>query len=176
MKAIRHFWRISPEAATRCLRDASYFEDVINGDEEGVQETFDVDKAWDAIHFVISANRAYPDQEEDADSIALDHAIKGTKEFKGLSRGYGAAGMIGVDEVKKIASLFDGLSPDELKERFDPEAMDTAEVYPEIWLQEADAAWDYVRDHFERLREFYKRAAAEKSGVATWIIDPPEPE
>ncbi len=158
------------------MRDGSYLEDVINGDEEGVQETFDVDKAWDAIHFLISANRAYADQEEDADSVTLDHSIKGAKEFKGLSRGYGAAGMTPPAEVHTIAGLLEGLSPDELKQRFDPEAMDTAEVYPEIWLQEADAAWDYVRDHFERLREFYKRAASEKCGVATCIIDPPEAE
>ena len=156
------------------MRDGSYLEDVINGDEEGVQETFDVDKAWDAVHFLISAARAYADQEEDADSVTLDHAIKGAKEFKGLSRGYGAAGMTSAVEVQSIAKLLDGLSLDALKQRFDPEAMDTAEVYPEVWLQEAAAAWDYVHDHFERLRGFYKRAAGAKCGVATWIIDPPE--
>ncbi len=174
MKAIRYFWRITSDAAARCMRDASFLEDVLSGDEEGAVETFDVDKTWDAIHFIISTNRAYQDQEEDADSITLDHSILGTKTFKGLSQGYGAAGMIPPDEVKRISKLLEDLSDEELKDRFDPETMDAAEVYPEIWLQEAEAAWDYVWEHYQRFRDFYKRAAAENCGVATWITPPQE--
>ena len=174
MKPIRYFWRLAPDAAARGARDASFLEDVLNGDEEGILEVFDVDRAWDAIHFLISANRAYPDQEEDADALALDHSVLGGKLHKGVNRGSGPAGVVLPAEVKRIAELLDGLSQEEMKERFDPEAMDTAEVYPEIWKQEAEAAWEYVWDYYLRFKEFYLRTAKEGSGVATMISPPPE--
>jgi len=176
-RTLRVFYRVKPDILAQCKVNPSFCEDVLAGDEDGLVESFDVDQSWDAIHFVISPNRAYPDQGTLDEFLVFDWAITGREPVhKGLALGHGPASLLDADTVRDVSNNLTGLDQRELRETFDPEAMDTAEVHPEIWTttvrtsQEQSEAWDYIWDHFTRLREFYKRASDGGDAVITWII------
>ncbi len=177
MKTLRVFYRVNPDILDLCKKNPAYCEDVLSGDEEGCVESFDVDQGWDAIHFTISPNRAYPDQGNLDEYLVFDWAVTGKDPIhKGLNLGHGPAAYLTTDEVNQVAQALEGLAEPEIRETFDPEAMDTAEVHPEVWHstvhtgKETQDAWEYIWDHFVRLREFYKRAAHDGHAVITWVI------
>lgn len=171
MTALRHFWRIAPDSVERCRTNPAFLEDVITGGEEGSIEVFNIDEAWDAIHFLISANRAFPDLEDEPDTAVYDHAIRGARLHRGLDVGHGAAGVLSPDEVRDVAGALSALEEKDLKARLDPESMTMAEVKPEAWKAHP---WPWLWEHFVRLREFYQRASSEGNGVATWVTLPVE--
>jgi Domain of unknown function (DUF1877) len=177
VKTLRVFYRVRPDVLPHARENPSYCEDVLSGDEDGLLESFDVDQGWDAIHFCISGNRAYPDQGTIDDFTIFDWAITGRHDIhKGLALGHGPARFLGPDTVQQVHQALDALQEPEIRETFDPEAMDAAEVHPEIWGstvmsdQERNDTWDYIWDHLNRLREFYRRAANDGNAVITWII------
>lgn len=165
------FFRIDPAILDRCRQNPSFCEDVLIGDEEGCAEAFDVDQAWEAIHFLISDNRAFADQGVLDECLIFDYAITGEAPVhRRLDAGHGPATCSHPDTVRQISRALLPLTRNHLHDRFDPEAMDAAEVYPENWTREGQESWDYLWHHFERLRDFYQRAAAEGQAVITWLL------
>jgi len=67
--------------------------------------------------------------------------------------------VIGEAAVAAVAQTLKRISPDELRARFDPDALVSADVYPErLWHRED--ALDELIERFSDLVWFYKRAAA----------------
>ncbi len=69
-----------------------------------------------------------------------------------------------------VCSLLDQL-PDEalLRERFDPRAMDAANVYPVVWTREGAEARDWVFDCYRKLRDYFVLASLEGKGLLVLI-------
>ncbi len=170
MKTLRVFYRVDPNVIDHCKQNPSFCEDVLAGDEDGLFETFDVEQSWDAVHFAVSPNRAFPDQGELDEYLVYDWSITGAEPVHtGLNLGHGPARLLTLDQVRQVAESLAGMSEKDCKEAFDLEAMETAEVNPNV-SQMGAKAWDYVWDHFIRLREFYRRAAGDGHAVITWVI------
>jgi len=166
---LRHFWTIAADAVPRCRTNPAYLEDVLTGSEEGAIDSIHLDDAWDVIHFLISAHRAYPDVEDEPDTVHYDYAIRGAKVHKGLDLGHGAAGVSTPEEVRGIVDSLSVLTEEDLRDRLDPEAMKDADVFPEAWV---GREWAWIWERFQKLRNFYLTAAAEGYGVATWVVPP----
>jgi hypothetical protein len=92
----------------------------------------------------------------------LNFIVTGGLEM-GDDLGYGPARGLTSGEVGKLAAALKAIPPDSLLERFDPAALTSAEIYPEIWdrPQEEDDTRGYVSEYYDQLRSFILDAAVE---------------
>ncbi len=116
----------------------------------------DLDKAWDAMDYLLSDKRRIGGQ-------ARFLTESGTEVPEEI--GYGPPRVIRSAEVKEIAAFLDGVSPEVLRARFDGQAMDKAEIYPQIWTRDGDEGVEYVVGFLKPLRDFVAEAAKRNSGL-----------
>ena len=121
----------------------------------------DIDKAWHAIHYLLNGKT----WEGEA---PLFHTILGGEEI-GEDVGYGPSRFLTPSQVKAIASELIGLTPDAVGARFEPTAMDAAEIYPQTWTRDGKDGWEYVRHYYEQLREFYLKASERGDAVLLYV-------
>lgn len=118
----------------------------------------DLDKAWHAIHYLLTG-RVDPDR-----SVA-SKVIWGDEDI-GPDLGYGPARLLGPAQVRAVAKLLAATPPATLRKRYRPQKMTEQGVYPDvIWAREGDGALDYVLPYYERLVQFYRRAAERGQAV-----------
>jgi len=120
-----------------------------------------LDKAWHIIHFLLNGTAW------EVNSVA-GQAVIGGKEF-GPDMGYGPAHLLTAKQVKEIAEALETITPEHLSAKYDPKAMEKAEIYPSnIWLRDGQEALEYLLNYYQPLRLFYQRAA--KNGQAVIIV------
>ncbi|WP_433006915.1 YfbM family protein [Kribbella sp. CA-294648] len=117
----------------------------------------DLDKAWHGLHWVLTGAAWGAEG-------ALGQAIMGGEEF-GEDWGYGRPRLLDPASVVSVAAALDSIGADELRARFDPDALSEAEVYPDIW-DEADVFDSYLLPNFETLKALYTHAAAD----GRWVL------
>ena len=119
-----------------------------------------VDKAWQGIHFLLTG------QVEGGDP-PLANVVLGGHEI-GEDLGYGAARYLSPAEVKAVADALVPITSKTLRARFDPEAFREAEIYT---FNDEDAADPgYYLGYFEKIKAYYRAAAAKGNGMLL-IID-----
>ena len=139
--------------------------DAFEDEDDSVPVT-DVDKMWDALHFILTGKGAGDPIEDDLLSIAIvgDQELVDDDE---LFNGYIAAGMLpkvvaameAVDFSAKLAE-----TPFSLLEKND--------IYPSIWEEDNDELEEIAEElteHFESLLDFYRECAANKHNVVVTI-------
>ncbi len=120
----------------------------------------DVDKAWHGIHYLLTGSA-------DAGTPPLSWAILGGSEV-GEDLGYGPARILTSEQVKAISDNLP--SEDVFKASYAPEAMEAAQVYPDvIWVRDGDEALDYLVENYKVLVEFYRSAASRGDGAVLWL-------
>jgi hypothetical protein len=146
---------LSPEQAADLLADPELVEDVL--DEELPDGwVVDLDKSWHGIHWLLCGSAWEADQ-------PAGQAILGGREV-GEDLGYGPARLLDPDGVRAVAEALAAVDGGDLGARMDPGAMAAADLYPQIW-DEAGLYDEYLLPHYEQLRAFYARAAAEGLAV-----------
>lgn len=118
-------------------------------------------KMWHAIHYMLTGT---------AWSAAgpLGQAILGGEEV-GPNLGYGPARILTPDKVRATSQALAGLSVAEFRGRFDPSQMETAGIYPNIWMRERDTILEELTAHFENLTSFYRSTASRGDGALLWM-------
>jgi hypothetical protein len=126
-------------------------EDPLDG--FGPFADLDVDKAWHAIHFLLTGT-AWEGEPP------LNFLATGGTEI-GDDLGYGPARGLAASRVRELAAALEPLPADILMERFNPAAFTSAEIYPEIWDRppEDDDTRGYVAEYYDELRTFVIDAA-----------------
>lgn len=124
-------------------------------------ESVDLDKAWHAIHFVLTG-------EVYGGEGPLAQAVLGGVPIGDEDVGYGPARGLPVGDVKAVASALAQVSESDLRAKFDAGALTEAEIYPQIW-DEGDEALDYVLDNFLEVQRFYQDAAAKDMAAILFI-------
>ena len=120
--------------------------------------SFDVDKAWHGLHYLLTGAA-------EGGEPPLSLAILGGEEI-GDDLGMGPARFLTPAQVREVAAALAGLSESELRQRFDPQDMQSLGIYPEIiWVRDGDDALDYLIENFGPLVEFYTGAAARGEAV-----------
>jgi hypothetical protein len=163
---IGNFVAITPQQLAALQADPSqvvgflYPED--EDEESELPNHLDVDKAWHAIHFLLNGKTW--DGE-----MPWFLAVLGGAEI-GEDVGYGPARFLTPQEVKTVAAALSTISAAELAKRYDPKAMDEAEIYPEIWMRDGAEGLEYVQAYFREMVEFY-RTAAERGDAALLFIN-----
>jgi hypothetical protein len=130
-------------------------------DGDGPSDALDVDKAWHAIHFTLNGS-----QWEGRGVLGM--AVLGGTEI-GEDAGYGPARYLVQSQVKEVADALSDVSKEGFIERFNPQAMDEHEIYPQIWLRDGDFGRSYALGHFVNLVKFYREAADRDDAMLLFI-------
>jgi hypothetical protein len=122
----------------------------------------DVDKEWEAIHFILNGGST------PGGSEPLASVVYGGSEF-GPDYGYGPRRFHTPALVADIAKALAAFTPAEVEARYSPEDMD--EVYPDgEWSDpESDFDLEGLQHQFTKLRNFYAEAAKRDQCVVLWI-------
>jgi hypothetical protein len=120
--------------------------------QEGV---FDLGKTWHGLHYLLTGTAWEGDP-------PLNFVATGGTEL-GDDLGYGPARGLTSDEVQSVASALEDIPQESFLQRFDPEALTAAAIYPDIWDRSAeeDDTRGYVAGYYDELRSFVLDAAAE---------------
>src|SRR5579863_7993210 len=122
MSMIGHFVSIEPAQLAELLNDSTQSVNIFLAGGDVSQANLDIDKAWHGIHFLLTGE-AWGGEPP----AAL--AILGGTEI-GEDIGYGPARYLSVEEVRTVAATLAATPRNVIAERYQPEAMERAGVYP----------------------------------------------
>jgi hypothetical protein len=166
MSMIGEYARVTPAELDRARRDPAWALELVgermNGAEADDAEPakarcLDVDKAWDAIGFLLR-RRAFP-----VDIVHGEEELADADDW-----GYGPPRCLSPGRVRAAADALAPISGADLTAGADPADLARAEVYPTI-VWERGESLDYVRAHYEALRPFFRAAADEGEGMLVWL-------
>jgi len=127
------------------------------GDGEG--KAIDVDKSWHGMHYLLTGSA-------EGGTPPLDFLLEGGRTVGDEDVGYGPAWVFTAAETRGIAAAVAAISDEELRARYDPKAMDAADVYPSrIWVRDGDEALDYVMEYIAILRATLQKAVEMNRGL-----------
>lgn len=156
MSMIGIFRRLPGEDLARLLRDPSPILEYLQeepSEDFGPFVDVDVDKAWHGIHFLLTGTAWEGDE-------PLDFIAKGGQPIGDEDVGYGPARGYTPEQVGRLATTLAALSDEQLRGRYNPRAMEAAEIYPNIWKREGDEGLEYLLGYFHELRDFIAAGAA----------------
>jgi hypothetical protein len=123
---------------------------------------FDVDKAWQGIHFLLTGS----DWEGDGPLAFILHGGREISE----DLGYGPAHGFSSSEVKTIDAALRDVDGASLFARADPGEFTKREIYPEVWDKEPkEQCIGYVIEHFNGLKKFIGEAAQSGRALIAYI-------
>ena len=145
---------------TLCLDDVEELQ------ESEDLEICDIDKMWDALHFLLTGKSA----SEPIEDNLLSEAIVGQFNISGEDVEEYISGTK-ADRVKEIAKALQEIDFETYIDKFDMSAFCQNDIYPNIWEyeEEADEIKDDLRTSFENLKKFYRKMAEQESAVLVSI-------
>ncbi len=138
------FSRLLGLAKMKGTRGAS--KDLTLGAEEG--DGIDLDKAWHGLHYLLTGTAC--DGEP-----PLNFLLCSGQQIGDIDVGYGPARSFFAAEAVEIRRALASIDDTELRARFNPEAMISLEIYPEIWGRDPaeDDTLGYLIEYFTILKE-----------------------
>lgn len=121
----------------------------------------DLGKAWHAIHFMLT--KTAWDMPKPAGSLLAGSEV-------GADCGYGPATILSAGEVVEFSKLLADLPEGFVTSQLDFDALHAANIYPFIWDRKEPTDIEYVRSHFEKLKDFVAEAASNGEGIAKIMI------
>ncbi|MCD1127029.1 YfbM family protein [Jinshanibacter sp. LJY008] len=113
-------------------------------------DTLDIGKMWDGLHFILTDSSASEPLEDDplSDAIVGIHILD--------EENFIAA--IGNNELPPIIEALKQFDLAGSKSRFDPQRLSDAEIYPDIWTSESKASlYAELEQALKELINFYQR-------------------
>jgi len=123
---------------------------------------FDVDEAWDAIHFLLTGVRCG----ERAEGCP---PLFGDREIPGSEYGYGAVLTLTAEQVKEALAWMRAHPPESLRSRYDAAALARAKIYPDIWRAQDGVVLEFVLGRYADLIAFYERETAADSALLFYL-------
>ena len=119
----------------------------------------DIDKAWHAIHFLLTGDTW-------GGEPPLFNAVLGGTELGAEDVGHGPARFLTLAEVQDVASALSEISETDLRNRYNASALSAADIYPGGW-EDVEGSLEYLLPYYTKLVEFFSEAA--KHGDAMLI-------
>ena len=127
-------------------------DDVKYDGNDDIEIQLDMDKMWDALHFVLTG----VSKDDVIENNHLSEAVFGVNSIKN-SEEYIAYTQ--KSKVKDIVLALEDFDIEKALENLNMNRFKKANIYPNIWDYEEDA--DKIREelmtYFQRLRDFYKK-------------------
>ena len=121
----------------------------------------DLDKAWHAIHFLLT--------KQAAEAALPEGFLLGGAEV-GEDLGYGPARLLNPSQVADVQQLLEKLPGDFVRSTLDFSQLAKADIYPLMWDQANPEELEYVSHYFDELRRFVKSAADNNEGVVMAML------
>ena len=139
------------------------FEEVEDWNDEA-EILLDIDKMWDALHFVLTGVSCI----EPIKNNPLSEAVVGVFSIDGIEE---YISYIEKSRIKDIVFALDNFDIEKALETFSMEECKEAELYPNIWgyEEETDEIKEEIMDYFQNMKEFYKQVLEEDGNVLVTI-------
>lgn len=162
MSMIGNFLQITPEQLEAMHADPALVTKTLYPEDVDRYPGIDVDKAWQAIHFLLVGDPWKGDG-----PLAL--AVLNGPEI-GDDAGYGPATYLTPEEVRDVAAALEPITPEQLGQRFDPTAMMAQQIYPEIWDEDDEEELiEYITEGYQEVRSYYLDAAAKGNAMLKYV-------
>jgi hypothetical protein len=132
------------------------------GDQRGPDASpkrISLEKAWHALHYLLTGTA-----QEGSGPLAF--ILAGGQNLGDESE---PIRYLAPDETRAINRAVTSVSDDNLWSRFNPQAMEAADVYPGIWDEDEDELKEEYLDYFGQLKKLVAAAAAEGHGLLVTI-------
>ena len=139
------------------------FEEVEDWNDEA-EILLDIDKMWDALHFVLTGVSCI----EPIKNNPLSEAVVGVFSIDGIEE---YISYIEKSRIKNIVFALDNFDIEKALETFSMEECKEAELYPDIWdyEEEIDEIKEEIMDYFQNMKDFYKQVLEEDGNVLVTI-------
>ena len=139
------------------------FEEVEDWNDEA-EILLDIDKMWDALHFVLTGVSCI----EPIKNNPLSEAVVGVFSIDGIEE---YISYIEKSRIKDIVFALDNFDIEKALETFSMEECKKAELYPNIWgyEEETDEIKEEIMDYFQDMKDFYKQVLEEDGNVLVTI-------
>lgn len=125
------------------------------------EQLVDIDKAWHAIHFLLTGTIGHP-------VMPAGALMAGEPVSDEL--GYGPARLLNPVEVRQFHAVLASKPDDFVEKTLDFDALHEAKVYPAIWDRRDPEHIGYVSYHFGTLRVFFAGAAQAGDAVVQVLM------
>lgn len=138
-------------------------DDVKDGNDE-IEIQLDMDKMWDALHFVLTG----VSKDEAMENNHLSEAVFGVNSIKN-SVEYIAYTQ--KSKVKDIVLALEDFDIDKALENLSMSRLKETNIYPNIWdyEEDADKIREELRTYFQRLKDFYNKILEVNGNVLIMI-------
>ena len=160
------YQEVKKEDFKKLLESDDFFETIEELEEKDGTELCDIDKMWDALHFLLNGLSAiHGDPEENI----LSEFIIGSESFDEESEDF--TRYIPTERVIKIAKKLNEINFEDYLKDFDMNKFAENGIYPDIWddAGEREEIMEELSEHFETLKEFYNKVAKNKNIVVVTI-------
>ena len=160
------YQEVKKEDFKKLLESDDFFETIEDLEEKDGTELCDIDKMWDALHFLLNGLSAIHGTPEDN---ILSEFIIGSESFVEESEDF--TRYIPTERVIKIAKKLNEINFEDYLKDFDMNKFAENGIYPDIWSydDEREEIMEELSEHFETLKEFYNKVAENKNIVVITI-------
>ena len=139
------------------------FEEVEDWNDEA-EILLDIDKMWDALHFVLTGVSCI----EPIKNNPLSEAVVGVFSIDGIEE---YISYIEKSRIKDIVFALDNFDIEKALKTFSMKECKEAELYPDIWdyEEEIDEIKEEIMDYFQNMKDFYKQVLEEDGNVLVTI-------
>src|SRR5712692_2955534 len=120
-----------------------------------------LNKAWHAIHFVLTGSRLGGDE-------PLNFLVAEGTPVGEVDVGYGPARVLRSQQVRALATALAALEPEDVAARVDLRQFDAELIYPGNW-QRNGMGFDYVVGSYRDMRNLIVRLADQGLGLVLYI-------
>ena len=160
------YQEVKKEDFKKLLESDDFFETIEDLEEKDGTELCDIDKMWDALHFLLNGLSAlYGDPQDNI----LSEFIIGSKCFDEESEDF--IRYIPTERVIEIAKKLNEINFEDYLKDFDMNKFAENGIYLDIWSydEEREEIMEELSEHFENLKEFYNKVAENKNIVVVTI-------
>ena len=160
------YQEVKKEDFKKLLESDDFFETIEELEEKDGTELCDIDKMWDALHFLLNGLSAIYGAPEDN---ILSEFIIGSKSFNDEAEEF--ARYIPTEKVIEIDKKLNETNFQDYLKNFDMNKFKENNIYPDIWdyTEEREEIIEELSEHFENLKEFYNKVAENKNIVVVTI-------
>ncbi len=145
----------------RLLANPAEITRFLYGAEAGGGESVVLNKAWHAIHFVLTGSRL-------GGQAPLNFLVDEGTPVGEVDVGYGPARVLKSDEIRRIAAALAPIDPDEVARRVDAREFDQQAIYPGNWQRNGIGVDDVVAN-YRAMRDLIVRLADRGQGLVLYI-------